>query len=420
MSDKTLDIYGGEEIEVTSSTPNPIQSGASQGGDAEGRNEDAGESGGSEQGGSEEGGNEHGGEEGGMKESGDKKDETEQEQESDSQESEKQKEEEALPICVILKNGKYKGFFGEIKEVNETGTATITEITSFNTLYLIKEEYAIVDDVVDYRYVNKQLQYYEVLYGSLYSIPAKEDILLGISVVSIINNSEGTFHTVNSTDIICLHKEGEVPELQQEKTLCNVYNFIMELKNNGAWSFEEYILGSAVFKPYDNMSALIYLDMDGLYYFKNNAIAEYGNSLVELDEKLLKAFILALKNNPIYFKEDGYKYFFYDKIGLFLKSLINENKICFIGNKGVIAPISDNKVFVTFGEKYTQLNIVIGDDYIDFIKKDIEFGFYASRYIHLCTTDEAYKQTIRYGDIDSQKVQLLLLKPFIGFVNLLK
>ena len=138
--------------------------------------------------------------------------------------------------------------------------------------------------------------------------------------------------------------------------------------------------------------------------------------MLELDEKLLKAYILVLKNNPIYFKKDGYKYFFFDKIGDFLKSLIAENKIAFIGESTTVAPISDKEVILFNGVK-----IVIEEDYVELVgDENKDFSIMICKTISDAVNKNKYGVEITYGDINSERIQDLILKPMRGFVNLLK
>jgi hypothetical protein len=308
-----------------------------------------------------------------------------------------------------LKNGQYKGLFGEIKN-NDGLYSEVAVLTTQAVVLLDRDEYVVVDDIVDYKYSKEDL-IIKVLYGSISYMPTKKEILIGFGMVSIINNDSGTCHDVSSFNIICKHKDGEVPEIPEEKHLCKVCNFVSDLKSIGFWDFEKYVLGEKTFIAYNELNNMSYFHEDGLWYYKNQDFESYGSKLIELDEKLLKGYILALKNNPSYFKADGYKYYFFDKIGLFLKSLIEENKICFLNSTASLAPISENKIMMFDG-----MIITVGDSYIDFTSKSINFS------IHILNSlvNQILEKSITYVDINNDKVEEFILKPFIGFVNLLK
>ena len=311
-------------------------------------------------------------------------------------------------ICVILKNGQFKGLFGEILS-DDNLFAEVSVLTTKAKVLLDKEEFVIVGDIVDYKHSDDNLNE-KVLYGELSNMPTKKEILIGFGKVTIINNAEGFKHNASSFNIIRKHKDGEMPELPEEKTTCNVCNFVWELKM-ASWRFERYVVGYEAYIALVDMYAQCeFNDKDSVWYFKNESIGNYGNSLIELDEKLLKAYILALKNNPIYFKEDGYKYLFFDKIGVFLRSLISDNKICMLGDIG-LAPISENEIMLFNGFK-----ILVEENRVDLICKDLNLSIN-----YLDNISKLVKlENIIYSDINNEKVQQLFIKPLIGFVNLLK
>lgn len=73
---------------------------------------------------------------------------------------------------------------------------------------------------------------------------------------------------------------------------------------------------------------------DGKWYFTQGFLDEnFANPkdgytiLQQLDSMLLKYSILRLKNNPEYFKPDGYKRYFYDTMGNVLKSILATDNV---------------------------------------------------------------------------------------------
>jgi len=96
--------------------------------------------------------------------------------------------------------------------------------------------------------------------------------------------------------------------------------------------------------------------------------------------------------------------------------LIAENKIAFIGESTTVAPISDKEVILFNGVK-----IVIEEDYVELIgDENKDFAIMICKTISNAVNKNKFGEQITYGDINSERIQDLILKPMRGFVNLLK
>jgi hypothetical protein len=95
--------------------------------------------------------------------------------------------------------------------------------------------------------------------------------------------------------------------------------------------------------------------------------------LIDIDAKVLKYIILCLKNNPLYYKPDGYKYYFYDTLANIFKTIISSENIGIGGyiNGGVIGyPISDNKIQLFDGDFRNSCIITIEEGYFEITNED--------------------------------------------------
>lgn len=393
--DKDLELEG--EIEVGGSSQD-LGVGKQSQGDGQQR-EEKGEQGDGEQGGQE--GEQGQGEKEQQRQGNGDEQEREQQKEQEQEQEQESQEAEEYPICLILRNGEFKGMFGEV-----TGEDEVSLIGMFGFLNLKKEEYALVGDVVDYKYVTRELKL-EVLYGEIISFPKKKEIISGLNEITIVNNSDGTLHKVKSKDVICLHIDGEEPEMPpQEKVQSKVLNFIWKLRES-TWKFERYIVGTDTHIALTTLFAMAELEQDNVWYIKPEYVSE---KLMELDEKLLKAYILAIKNNPSYVTKNGYEKYFFNKIGSFLNSLILQNKNAFIANI-TIAPIGENEVILFNG-----VRIVVQEDSLNILAKDIDFAILTLNIVSNKVNNQSGE--IIYGDINSEITEENILKPMRGFVNL--
>jgi len=94
------------------------------------------------------------------------------------------------------------------------------------------------------------------------------------------------------------------------------------------WFFPKYVFDENSYVLLAQFMNNIY-KKDGKWYFTQPFLDE--NSAIpiiqQLDGMLLKYSILRLKNNPEYFKPDGYKRYFYDTMGNVLKTILSTDNV---------------------------------------------------------------------------------------------
>jgi hypothetical protein len=118
--------------------------------------------------------------------------------------------------------------------------------------------------------------------------------------------------------------------------------------------------------------------------YGNEKLKYSPEQLEVLNDKLLKYFILKLKNNPKWFEGKGYEYYFYDELGDFLKSLFINNKISVFrlvgfldANPSCVVPISSDELvilnpidYADYDKAYSGFLLKILDNRIQILASD--------------------------------------------------
>lgn len=369
----------------------------------------------------------------------------EQSEDGDGDESEGEKEEDKKELFVVLKKGSLKGFFVELLDYDaDTDTYTVeipyVYLTSGTKLTLKGDELCKVGDIVDYQDLD-----WDNKFGKIEKFPSLKDVESGNIKVLIVNQELGYNDYTTSGRIICLHKEQQQePETDyvECKTSTFLFSFLPDANdyevNNmylNRWYFPAYVVGIETYKIFNEMLSYVEKKMkdDGtlLYVFDNDAIKKFGKEkLNQLDEKLLKAYILALKNKPKYFKTDGYRYYFFDKLAVLIKNVIADSNTAYALSESVyyfMTSISENEVLLvvrTLSTETPEMAIIITlyEDSLDIRwqnPKEI-FGKTAISLLTQFYTEFLYNEVVIEPTFSSDIIKLNLLQRMQGFLNLLK
>ena len=164
---------------------------------------------------------------------------------------------------------------------------------------------------------------------------------------------------------------------------------------------------------------------DGKWYFTQPFLDENSPIPIiqQLDGMLLKYSILRLKNNPEYFKPDGYKRYFYDIMGNVLKTILaSDNVGLHTPDKGKVYGygINDTQIQLYNGDfKYGCL-ITIEDGYLEM--SDTDYGIKYLGLLKYDFNDESkkkydYKQY--YKELQDIALKVVSEK-MLGFVRILE
>jgi len=177
--------------------------------------------------------------------------------------------------------------------------------------------------------------------------------------------------------------DGEEKELIE----CKSYTFLAELipesqysddprqMFKAKWYFPKYVYSESIQTLLGWFIRGI-MKMEGKWCFTSEFIDDnYSGTpedkyleLIDIDAKVLKYIILSLKNNPTYFKPDGYQYYFYDTLSNIFKTIISSKEIGLgaYSNEGVVGyPISDNEIQLFDGGFQNGCLITLENGYLD-------------------------------------------------------
>lgn len=355
--------------------------GESEGGDKEGDGEGEGESGegegkegkGKGQGKGDKGegeGQGEDGEEGEGEGEGKEEGEGEEEGEEDGEEGEGG-DDEQKKVALILKLGKNKGKFGlvELEYDIPDGVGKIYNIdgTDFKGVFT-RGEIAFEGDIVDYQYSGGGVEY--VAYGEIREWNTDSGI-----VIIYDENSDSLLVEIDAVSIIKLHN----PVEDDKELICKSLTFILaflpeqaavdspKLLRKADFYFPSYYYPdniiavmnefiSNVTQKYNKKNGGIYYVFDNEYVKDSVRKNEFYLTIDLLDDKLLKYFIIAVKNNPKYYEKNGYLIYFYDKLGKTLQNAIVSNENSIIGSVNVAA-ISDDEVLIT--DKNCEISVIL-------------------------------------------------------------
>jgi len=175
---------------------------------------------------------------------------------------------------------------------------------------------------------------------------------------------------------------------------------------------------------------------DGKWYFTEQFLLDNysGNrneeengypELKDADAKILKYTILRLKNNPEYFKPDGYKRYFYDTMGNVLKTILATDNVVEATYRGGCRGfgVSDNQIQLyggTNGPNGSQFKnpclITIENGYLEM--SDTDFGVkYLGKLKH--EIDDMVESKGEYKNENTETFKDISEK-MLGFVRILE
>ena len=264
-----------------------------------------------------------------------------------------------MVVCILKIRPTTKGKYGVVEKEKPNG---VVVIYGNNKQTFERDEVCTIGDKVQFSVDNgEEGDESEFLVGTIKDIQEiKSGLDFGYAKVNIYVDS-GEAYTVNGRRIFSLVKKKEDEEEEQsdeQTTPCLTLNFLAELLTpNGEkksiysmfstdkWFYPEYLLK-------ERLQYLISRLQDGTIVLRDDTfywLSDSYKSLIELDKKMFQLLILKMKNHPKYFKEDGYKYYFYDELHTYINSAIANNKASIIDPVDMVA-ISDNEVMVQYGE----------------------------------------------------------------------
>jgi hypothetical protein len=285
-------------------------------------------------------------------------------------------------VCLVVKVGSAKGKFVivdyEYEVDNPDGTKLkqyavkgLQEDDKFKSI-LERNDIVFIEDIVDY--TTKEGMYY----GEI----REWDVETGI-VTIYDENADSLLVEVDKYAIVKLHNK-----IDDKEVICKSLTFILSfIPEQGMVDNPRKLRGFPVYFPLyyynpDNILEVMNEFIDnvtqkynkerpslkenaGIYYTFNDDYLKKNkiSDLLSLDERLLKYFIMAVKNNPKYYEKNGYLYYFYDKAGNIIKNAIASNSSSVYGDINMAA-ISDNEVIILNKNCEDCINIVVYEDKI--------------------------------------------------------
>jgi hypothetical protein len=169
-----------------------------------------------------------------------------------------------------------------------------------------------------------------------------------------------------------------------------------------------------------------YFDLIGLPYGNRNEEENGYPELKDADAKILKYTILRLKNNPEYFKPDGYKRYFYDTMGNVLKTILATDNVVEATYRGGCRGfgVSDNQIQLyggTNGPNGSQFKnpclITIENGYLEM--SDTDFGVkYLGKLKH--EIDDMVESDGEYANYMAEQTFKDISEKMLGFVRILE
>lgn len=285
-------------------------------------------------------------------------------------------------VCLIVKVGAAKGKFAmvdyEYEVDNPDGTKLkqyavkgLQEDDKFKSI-LDRNDIVFIEDIVDYTTKDG------VYYGEI------RDWDTETGIVTIYDeNADTLLVEVDKYAIVKLHNK-----IDDKEVICKSLTFILAfIPEQAMVDSPRKLRGFPVYFPlyYYNPENILRVmnefidnvtqkynkaipslkENAGIYYtFNDDYLKKYTISdLLSLDDRLLKYFIMAVKNNPKYYEKNGYLYYFYDKAGNIIKNAIASNSSSVYGDINMAA-ISDNEVIILNKNCEDCINIVVYEDKI--------------------------------------------------------
>jgi hypothetical protein len=282
-------------------------------------------------------------------------------------------------ICLVVKVGYTKGKFGKVvieydtenpdgTKETEYAVESIDDADKFSTIFS-RNDIVFIEDIVDYSTKDG------IYYGEI----RDWDVETGI-VTIYDENSDSLLIEVDKYEIVKLHNK-----IDDKEVICKSLTFILAfMPDQASVDSPKKLKGSEFYIPEyyypDNVNDIIndfisnvnqkyekrpsLKDKTEIYYtFQPDYLKNDRDSKLALDEKLLKYFIVAVKNNPKYYENNGYLVYLFDKVGNVLKNTIASNQNSLIGDINVAA-ISDNEVLVLNEYCTNSVNVMVYEDRI--------------------------------------------------------
>ena len=303
---------------------------------------------------------------------------------------------EEIHLAIALRKNvtdEYKNTFINLKEVEGElrGYKYLPVKAEFSKKKFMpitnKEQYCIINDMVDYFDHDEGI----TKYGTITKLGQEEVEEDGAIITPNAKWQDTAPVLVRKRDIIRIHNPQDwVNPICKSATFIlsllppsEKINHFYELRDiyyqENKWYFVDFLFPKLVkqfFYGFTEQGDGSKIE-EGVCYFgftRTDISEEQFDGTMELDEKVLKYILLAMKNNPNYFKPNGYEYYYYDKLNGLLKTALSSKYIGLDDVKTnhdyeLFIPLSDNELYISDSDLDHPHSILVDTDKIKIINE---------------------------------------------------